>query len=244
MQGYSLTYLDRRNVLHLKRQFDSLTMTQVREFSQIREIKAYKGQKRMPGHFYMTKTDSLVAYESRLEMFVLRQLDFNPTTVSVVSQPFILHVADGENSFKHVPDFLAVSAVEEVTVIDVKPKKFADKTENKRKFGATAAACELAGWSYSVQSEPDRLFIENLRWLAGYRRDLPTVGTYAEQLIEACEKKSLPLQELVSKVGPSALVRPVLFHLLWHRLLEIDMRAQLNNKSLVDFPKEAFRSGV
>ena len=162
----------------------------------------------MLGHFYMTRTDSLVAYESRLGMFVLMQLDFNPTTVSVVSQPFILYAADGEDGFEHIPDFLTVSVTEEVTVTAVKPK-LEDTAKNARNFKATAAACELAGWDYAVQSEPDRLFIENLQWLAGYRRHLPTVGTYAEQLIEACEEKPLPLQELVPKVGPSALVRPV-----------------------------------
>ena len=236
--------MDRRNVLHLKRHFGSPTMTQVREFFKIRKIKVYKGQKHMPGHLYMTKTDSLIAYESRLEMFVLMQLDFNPATVFVVSQPSILHVADGEDGFEHFPDFLVVSAAEEVTVVDVKPKELTDTAKNARNFKATAAACELAGWNYAVQSEPDRLFIESLQWLAGYRRHLPTVDVYAEKLIEACEEKPLPLQELVSKVGPSALVRPVLFHLLWHRLLEVDMHAQLNNESPVDLPKEAFRNGV
>ena len=134
MQTYSLTYVDRRGALHPKRHLDSLTMTQVRGFSQIREIRAYKGQKHMPGHFYMTRTDSLIAYESRLEMFVLMQLDFNPATVSVVSQPFILHVADGEDSFEHIPDFLVVSAAEEVTVVDVKPKELTDTAKNARKF--------------------------------------------------------------------------------------------------------------
>lgn len=52
----------------------------------------------------------------------------------------------------------------------------------------------------------------------------------------------MPLEELVSAVGYPAVVRPVLFYLLFHRLLEIDMRAQLTNKSVVELPKEAFSS--
>ena len=177
-------------------------------------------------------------------MFILMQLDFNPATVAVVSQPFILHTANSKNSFEHIPDFLVVSATEEIMVIDVKPKKFVATAENVRKFEATAAACELVGWDYAVQSEPNRSFLENLRWLAGYRRRFPTVDLYAEKLIKTCEKEPLPLQDLVSRVGPPILVRPILFHLLWHRLLEINMHAQLNNKTLVNLPKEAFHSGA
>ena len=244
MQTHSITHMDGRGVFHFKKNPASLTIEQIREFTQIREIKAYKGQPHMPGFFYMTRTGGLVAYESRLEMFALMQIDFNPSTIAVISQPFILHVTDGRDSFEHIPDFLTISTVKDITVVDVKPRAFVTKADNLRKFEGTEAACEVAGWNYSVQSEPDRLFIENLQWLAGYRRCPPTVNAYAEKLIEACEKRPLPLRELVSRVGPAALVRPVLFHLLWHRLLEIDMNAHLTNQSLVDLPKEAFRHGV
>ena len=186
MEVCSLTYMDSRGIFHLKKDLASLTTVQVREFSQIREIKAYKGQAHMPGFFYITRTKSLVAYESRLEMLILMQIDFNPSTVAVVSQPFILHAGGGKNSFEHIPDFLTISTAENIAVIDVKPKTWVTRAENLRKFKGTRAACEVAGWNYSVQTEPDRLFIENLRWLTGYRRRPPTTDTYAKKLIEAC----------------------------------------------------------
>ena len=69
MQAYHLTYLDRTGLFHLKKDLATVEMWYVEEFSQVREMKAYKNQRHMPGYFYMYKTKQLVAYESRLEMF-------------------------------------------------------------------------------------------------------------------------------------------------------------------------------
>ena len=85
-QIHSITYVDDRGVFHFKKDPASLTVEQIREFTQIRESKAYKGQPHMPGFFYMTRTSGLVTYESRLEMLVLMQLDYNPSTAAVISQ--------------------------------------------------------------------------------------------------------------------------------------------------------------
>lgn len=238
-RAFSITYQTLDKSLNIKVDLES-AVPLAAEYKQIREIRAYKGQKHMPGFYYMRQPRKLVAYESRLEMDILLQLDFNPATISVVSQPFILHYSDGDGEFAHIPDFLVLTDMGEIVIIDVKPKKYVNTSENKRAFRATAEACESVGWTYSVQSEPHRLYIENLRWLAGFRRFRPIVKVYTEPLIEACQEKALPIVELVSEVGYPALVRPVLFYLLFHGALEINMYAQFTNESLIDLPKGAF----
>lgn len=38
----------------------------------MREPRAYKGQRNVPGYFWMSKLNRLVWYESRLEMVILK----------------------------------------------------------------------------------------------------------------------------------------------------------------------------
>ncbi len=241
---YFLTYQNSKGNINHKQKLSDIERDQVRNFRQIRKIEAYKGQKHMPGFYYMRAMRELVAYESRLEMVTLLQLDYNPSTSWVISQPFILHYIVGKTEYTHVPDYLSITETDDVTVIDVKPKKFVNDKENQRAFEATASACSSAGWTYSVQSEPHLLFLENLRWLAGFRRHSPIIDLYAETLIETCQAKALPLRELVSSVGHPAVVRPILFHLLFHRSLWINMYAQFTNGSIIDLPRGAFSHGA
>src|SRR5690348_3587812 len=69
---------------------------------------SYKSQKHLPGYFWMSRMIALVAYESRLEMTILLQLDFNRAIRYVVSQPFLLHYQVKSRVYRHTPDFLVI----------------------------------------------------------------------------------------------------------------------------------------
>jgi hypothetical protein len=86
------------------------------------------------------------------------------------------------------------------------------------------------GWEYVTLSEPNPIFLANLNWLAGYRRIPAKFNDFAAPIIDKAAKRQ-SIQDLLADVGPEALVRPVLFFLMWKRQIDFDSRSLLTNKS-------------
>lgn len=201
---------------------------------QVREPGAYKEQLHIPGFFWMSRLRRLVWYESRLEMVTLKMLDFDPLLVDVLPQPFTLHYRVDGKPYRHTPDYLVWRSDEPRRhVVNVKPRKSVDKPRNQRAFTACARACSDLKWSYTTQSEPPIVFLANLNWLAGYRRRPPGFATLSERMVE-CAASRPTVADLVAQSGEHpSLARPVLFYLIWSRVLEINMHEILADSSQV-----------
>lgn len=202
------------------------------ELRPVREPIAYKGQRHLPGLFWMSKLERLVSYESRLEMVILKQLDFDPGLHDVLHQPFVLHFCWKGKRFRHTPDYLAWRTDSPPLLINVKPKQYVPRVGNQRAFSACEAACSQIGWTYSTQSELSSVILANLNWLAGFRHPPPDLARYATALAERAADPA-PIAVILDGVGLPALVRPVLFYLLWTRHLEFDITQTLSDASLV-----------
>jgi hypothetical protein len=204
------------------------------ELLPVREPDAYQGQTHIPGFFWMSRLRRLVWYESRLEMVALKMLDFDPLLVDVLPQPFILHYRVDGKAYRHIPDYLVWRSKEPHRhVVNVKPRKSVDKPTNQRAFTACAEACSALNWSYTTQSEPPRVFLANLNWLAGYRRKPPGFAALCERMIESAATQPT-IDELLAGIGEDAArARPILFYLIWNRMLEVDMLELLSDSSKV-----------
>lgn len=215
-----------------RREISLVTKFERRELSLYREPGVHKTQKHIPGFFWMSQVDEMVWYESRLEMFILKQLDFSQSIEAILPQPFCLHFRDEGRRRRHIPDFLVWLSGGRRLLVNVKPRRHVAKPNNQRSFKACALLSESLGWSYTTLSEPDPIFLANLNWLAGYRRTPSKFVEYSIPLIEkAMQRQSI--EDLLMDVGPPALVRPILFFLMWKRQLEFDTRSLLSNKSEV-----------
>jgi len=178
--------------------------------------------------------DALVAYESRLEMITLLQLDFNKAIRHVLSQPFVLHYHAKNKMYSHTPDFLAIYDNGAAEVINVKPQKFIHAERNRRAFSACKDAAIEMGWAYSTRCEIQPVFMRNLKWLGGYRRAPVGLREYAPLLIEIA-KERISIGEAIKAVGGMApLIRPVLFHLLWTGVLEVDLYTRMTDSALLN----------
>lgn len=83
---------------------------------------------------------------------------------------------------------------------------------------------ELRGWRYEVWSEPPRVELENVRFLAGYRRD----WLFDPRLLDALRNADLdgmPLGAVMESLSgwPPPLVRSGLLHLLWRQVFVPDL---------------------
>ena len=203
------------------------------DFKPIRRYPAHRRQRHMPGLYWFATTGRHVGCESRLEARVLALLDFDPVVEAVAAQPFLLHATPGgSREVDHVPDFIALLESGQSRVIDVTPAELRDRPERREKFELTARACELAGWQYALETEPDPVLLANVLALAGFRREPIGVDRFIDGLLEAC-KTPTTIGTLSEAVGPRMLVRPVIFHLLWKQLLIVDLTARLRDDAII-----------
>jgi hypothetical protein len=192
----------------------------------------HRTQKHIPGYFWISQLNELMWYESRLEMFSLKQLDFTQKITAILPQPFVLHYHADEKKRTHTPDYLLWLEGNQRLLVNVKPRKYLDKPLNQRSFNACKQLAESLGWGYQTMSEPNPIFLANLNWLAGYRRIPADFSKYATLLIEKAVRRQT-IQELLTDLGPESLVRPVLFFLMWKKQLEFDVQTLLSNNSEV-----------
>jgi hypothetical protein len=111
-----------------------------------------------------------VVYESRLELSRLLFADFDRTVRRIVAQPFLLRSAGDGVQRKHIPDYLLLTDDGPV-VVDVKPRHRIARPDVASVFAWTRSAVLSRGWRFEVWSEPPPAEVDNVRFLAGYRRD-------------------------------------------------------------------------
>ena len=178
-------------------------------------------------------------------MFSLMNFDFKGDVIDVLSQPVILHFTIKSKTFKHTPDFLMWVRGGALNLIDVKCGTEAEKEKHQRVFEWTEEACNYLGWRYEVCTEPDDTYLTNLKWLAGFRRrpPLPLLSRDVQSFIEAYANKATTIGDLLEGINHPPLARPILFHLLWKRVLKISMQILLSDESFVYFSGEDSRNG-
>lgn len=204
----------------------------VENFLLWREPKPYKGQQNARAYHWFSKGGGHVFCESRLEARVLQGLDFDRDVVAVAAQPFELSFNSDNKRRRHVPDLFVSCVRGPNRVIDVKPARRVAEPRNARSFRATRAACAEVGWAYVVATEPDPVFDANVSWLAGFKKPPALFDEFAGLLLELAWGGSA-IEDLMDPFELPALVKPVLFHLLWTHELSVDLSVLLSDASVV-----------
>jgi hypothetical protein len=206
----------------------------------VREFRWHKGMRHYSGWYWSSTVGRLVAYESRLELARIMLADFDRGVVAVAAQPFQLVGADGGRIRRHVPDVLLVDRDGGVTVVDVKAaSRLADPCVQAQ-FSWTRRLAGLRGWGFEVWSGADRRLLDNVRFLAGYRRRCVIAAGVVPAVLDAASGQPTigSIEQALSDRHPWALVRPVVLHLLWVGRLEADLGRPLG----VDTPVRAVRA--
>jgi hypothetical protein len=161
--------------------------------------------------------------------------DFDQQVAGIWAQPCRLVGSAGGTQRQHVPDFLLASPTGEVSVVNVKP---AHRLTDPKVAEALAWPGELFtghGWRYEVWSGCDTVVLENVRFLAGYRRS----GVVDEDLIarawqEVRDGEALgEVERRLAGEGPGWTVRPALLALLWRHRLTTDLSLPLSGDAVL-----------
>ncbi|MGP3964622.1 TnsA-like heteromeric transposase endonuclease subunit [Nonomuraea sp. 3N208] len=147
-----------------------------------RVFRWHRGQRHYSGSYWSATESSHVIYESRLELARLLFADFDPSVSRIVAQPFLMtaHV-DGAGR-RHIPDFLLMTESGPL-VVDGKPTRQLAQPEVAFSFAWAKTVIESRGWGYEVWTEPNMQRLENIRFLAGYRRS----SLFSTDLVGAIE---------------------------------------------------------
>jgi putative transposase len=209
---------------------DRVVVDEVTAGLPVREFRSYKGQRHYSGWFFSTTMNRLIAYESRLELARLLVADFDPRVVGIAGQPFQLIGADGPRIRRHVPDVLLASAEGDVRIVDVKPAhRLADP-----EVQALHSWVRLRGWGFEEWSGCGRTRLENIRFLAGYRRPATVSVDLVAEVVGAVGAGCSVLDvECRLRRHPSMLVRQVVMHLLWRGVLASDLERALDRGSML-----------
>jgi hypothetical protein len=198
-----------------------------------RTFRWYQGQRHYSGFYWSATMRDLVVYESRLELARLLCADFDPVVREIFAQPFLLEARIEGRVRRHVPDFLLVTDAGPV-VVDVKPARLLERGEVAFTLGWTARAAARRGWEYEVFTGVPVARLENIRFLAGYRRT---------ELIDPDVVRELRALDLAGgtlgqgfaalPAHPGALVRAAVLHLLWCGELTVDLDRPLSGSCIV-----------
>ena len=215
---------------------EAVTWSWIENAIQYRDFTYRRRQKHFSGLYWAATMGAHVAYESRLELGSAMLADFDPSVQFILSQPFQLSEPQGRTIRRHVPDYLLRYADDRVCVVDVKPRVQLSKPGVRSQFEWTRRILEARGWEYRVESEVDAVLLENIRFLAGYRRDFEFDHDHVHRGLSALTGEMSfghAIRTLEPICGSAAVARGVVLRLLWKQGLVADLSVPLESTSAV-----------
>jgi hypothetical protein len=200
-----------------------------------RRVRSVHGMEHFSGEYASATMGCGVVYESRLELARLLLADFDPEVRGIFGQPCRLVARVDGRVRRHVPDFLLMMRPGTVRVVNVKPADLLGEPRIAEALAWPGELVERRGWEYEVWSGADRVLLENVRFLAGYRR--PGVVPQAEverAWREVVDGEPLAVAERRLSGGrPREEARPAVMALLWSGRLITDLARPLSGDSVL-----------
>lgn len=201
-----------------------------------RTFRSFNGQRHYSGTYWSSTLRDHVIYESRLELASLIAADFDPRVERIAAQPFQLTAEVEGQPRWHILDYIW-GTDDEPVVVDVVRRERLSHSNIQLLCAWTRIVVESIGWSYLVACEPDPVWIANVRFLAGYRREwLLNQGILNDIRSNRLRFAGLSVAQTESLCSDYSkhLVRPVLMHMLWRHEYTCDLTQPLRPATLLE----------
>ena len=208
-----------------------------RRFEMARSLQSWPTRQRVrkSGLWWSATTGRHVGYGSRLARDHAMVLDFDEKVINYVGTPIRLGFREGARDRWLTPDFFARRDDGTALVVQCRSagRTFADDSS-----AILTSACAAVGWQFDLVHELDEPRGDSLRWLAGYRHPRFDDPLRADQLVAWCNElgASTPVGAILQRCRADLVLLGVLYHLLWHRRLVVDLTQPLSEASLVGLP--------
>lgn len=209
-----------------------LTPSLMADTRPFRKFRSYKGQRHHSGTYWSSTESGHVIYESRLELSRLLLADFDPTVDRIIVQPLLIRARIDGRPCRHVPDYLLIRDAE-LTFVAVKSRDRLDDPKVAETLAWVGEVVQSCGWDFEVASEPSQPFFDNVRFLAGYRRE-QSISAVALAQLRAMTLPGMRFGEAIRRAqAPEPHVRAALLYLLWTHEAQADLSLVLSDKTLL-----------
>lgn len=184
-----------------------------------------------------SKADETIQCESFQERKLTLLFDRDPTIQAYRSQPLQFTFTDAEKrTHSYIPDFMVWKTTGEIEIHEVTLTSRQERRSIQAREQAARDLCQRKGWRYVVHTEetlPHATEEANLLALYRYR---PTIYAHPD-VSAAIRMRLLPgsprgICSLIAEIAkalslPQPTVISALCHLLWHGVIETDLRSRL-----------------
>mgnify|MGYP000474615091 CR=1 FL=1 len=227
----SVSYRHADDLSEVAREWTAAGIDELADAAPWRTFRWHRGQKHYSGTYWSSTVGGHVIYESRLELARLLFADFDISVRQIVAQPFLLRASVGRKPPRHIPDYLLITDTGPV-VVDVKPARRLSDPKVAFIFEWNRELVEARGWRYEVATEPIAVELENVRFLAGYRRG----WLLRPELLAQLREKNLdgaPLGDALKCLSGAPIhhVKSAVLRLLWRQELLFDLSEPLSGRT-------------
>ncbi|HOB49690.1 MAG TPA: TnsA-like heteromeric transposase endonuclease subunit [Mycobacterium sp.] len=197
-----------------------------------RRFRWYRGQKHYSGSYWSTTESGHVVYESLLELSRLLLADFDPAVRQIRAQPCLIRARVNGKIRRHIPDYWLLTRDGPVLVA-VKPAALVTDPNVAFTLSWVSEVAQRLGWGFEVASEPPAAVLENVRFLAGFRR-VEWIDSAVLESLRGINLDGLRFGTVAAGVdAPEPLVRAGLLHLLWTDELVTELAEVLSANSVL-----------
>jgi hypothetical protein len=196
----------------------------------VRRFTWRRDQRHRPGLEYLVSTGRRHGFESLREDELLVVLDFCADVVDVLAQPLQLRFRTTGGWRRHIPDYLVLTD-SGTWLVDVRPARLIAQ-EDLESFAAAAEVALACGWGYVVAAGWLPHVMPTVDAMYGRRRPVADLlGVQAGLLAAAKGGRQFGEIAAASEYWPVA--RAHLLHLLWRRVVGVDLSQPLTDSSVV-----------
>jgi hypothetical protein len=187
------------------------------------------------GNFSSCKMGTSFRYNSLLQKDFMYWLEFDTDVLSYNTPAITVNYHSNGKEKSYTPDFQVVRS-QKKQITEVKSQKTIESEKYSRLYQMLAGLYDETGWTFVVLTEAAirrEPILSNIKLLYGYARESFSVDEYRDCWEIARSNVPASLAEIFQILDQHRIRRNVLFKLLFHNLVEIDIQQPITTNSSI-----------
>jgi hypothetical protein len=187
------------------------------------------------GNFSSCKMETSFRYNSLLQKQFMYWLEFDTDVLSYNAPAITVNYHSNGKEKSYTPDFQVIRS-QKKQIIEVKSQKTIESEKYSRLYQMLSGLYDETGWTFVVLTEAAirrEPILSNIKLLYGYARESFSVDDYRNCWEVARSNVPASLAEIFQILDQQGIRRNVLFKLLFHNLVEIDIQQPITANSTI-----------
>ena len=187
------------------------------------------------GNFSSCKMETSFRYNSLLQKDFMYWLEFDTDVLSYTTPGIAVNYQSDGREKSHTPNFQVIR-YQKKQIVEVKSRKTVEIEKYDRLYQMLSGLYDETGWTFVVLTESEirrEPILSNIKLLYGYARESFSVDEYRDCWEIARSNAPVSLAEIFQALDQHRIRRNVLFKLLFHSLVEIDIQQPITVNSTI-----------